>query len=282
MKRTHGPAEIFGLPPSVKGLAQQAQENGYECPFMKGTKCDKKSRLIKYPFGICSVIHSEDNPVAICPNRFKQKNIIFRQIAKDIFGTIDNVIPLQEVSFGNIGTFDYILVKHKPVSYDIDDFCALECQSDSTTGTGGLVTAIKDFFKGTKIENKNYKFGMNTYNTIKLSFIQILIKGAVFERWKKNMIWVLQRSLFTNMTDRFKLGDITFNKDQQNYFYIYDIALNKDISEYTLELVEKKSSKIWGLLQAFQQIEVPDIEEIHKIIRKKLVNRQWDSNLKLT
>jgi len=58
-------------------------------------------------------------------------------------------------------------------------FRAVEFQSDSTTGTGKLVDALKDFMNGEDVSNKNYAFGMNTYNTIKLSYIQMLMKGQV-------------------------------------------------------------------------------------------------------
>ena len=41
---------------------------------------------------------------------------------------------------------------------------------------------------GDEISEQTYSFGMNTYNTIKLSYIQMLIKGQVMESWNKNIL----------------------------------------------------------------------------------------------
>ena len=88
-----------------------------------------------------------------------------------------NVLLFSEVKLKRIGTFDFVLVKHKPISDEIDDFCVVEFQTDSTTGTGKLVRAIEDYIQDKDITKNSYAFGMNTYNTIKLSFIQMLNKG---------------------------------------------------------------------------------------------------------
>jgi len=92
------------------------------------------------------------------------------------------VLLFSEVHLSNVGSFDFVLVKHKPISNKIADFCIVEFQSDSTTGTGELVRALKDFMKELNVLDNKYRFGMNTYNTIKLSYIQMLIKGQVMEK----------------------------------------------------------------------------------------------------
>ncbi len=92
------------------------------------------------------------------------------------------MLLFSEVHLSNVGSFDFVLVKHKPISNKIADFCIVEFQSDSTTGTGELVRALKDFMKELNVLDNKYRFGMNTYNTIKLSYIQMLIKGQVMEK----------------------------------------------------------------------------------------------------
>ena len=93
---------------------------------------------------------------------------------------MENVIKLPEVKLKGIGSFDFVLVRHKPFSYEIEDFLIIEIQSDSTTGTGALVENLRDLSeKGIEGLAESYAFGMNTYNTIKLSFRSSL-KSAEF------------------------------------------------------------------------------------------------------
>lgn len=124
--------------------------------------------MIPYPMGICSVNHSNKKAI-ICPHRFLENNTVFQDIAVSAFGSVNNVLLFSEVKLTDIGSFDFVLVKHKPLSSKIEDFCIIEFQSDSTTGTGKLVEAMKDFMNGQNITEKHYPFGLNTYNTIKLS-----------------------------------------------------------------------------------------------------------------
>jgi hypothetical protein len=64
---------------------------------------------------------------------------------------------------------DYVLVKHKPMQAEVQDFVTVEFQTDSTTGTGKLVQGLRDFVAGQDIQKRTYSFGMNTYDTIKRS-----------------------------------------------------------------------------------------------------------------
>jgi hypothetical protein len=48
------PAEIFGYPIANRSEEAQAVREGYQRPFTT-QRCAKKSRLIDYPFGVCSV-----------------------------------------------------------------------------------------------------------------------------------------------------------------------------------------------------------------------------------
>ncbi len=234
------PNEIFGFP--VEKQTKQAVQNSkkYFCRFLN-KKCDKQSRTIPYPMGVCSVNHSNCKPI-ICPHRFLENNLVFHDIAKNAFGSANNILLFSEVKLKNVGNFDFVLVKHKPISSKIDDFCAVEFQSDSTTGTGKLVDALKDFIAGENVLENKYAFGLNTYNTIKLSYIQMLIKGQVMEKWDKQIYWVMQKYVFDNMINRFKLKEMDFNKANKTKYFIYDIFENKDL--YNLKLVEKKSSTI--------------------------------------
>jgi hypothetical protein len=257
------PNEIFGI--STENKTNNISNN-YFCRFLN-SQCDKQSRILNYPLGICSVNHNVGKAI-VCPHRFLENNIVFTNIAKDAFGNTSNVILFSEVKLGNVGSFDFILVKHKPISSKIEDFCIVEFQSDSTTGTGKLVNAMQDYIKGENILNNKYNFGLNTYNTIKLSYIQMLIKGQVMEKWNKSIYWVLQKYVFENIINRFKLIDMNYSSKNSTKFFLYDLFENKEF--YNIKLVEKKSSTINNLLKAFTMQPVPAIDDFIKILENKI------------
>lgn len=166
-KRT---SEFFGQKAATANVNSIVNSN-YLCPFIN-KRCNKQSRLINYPMGVCSV-HVQGSNVIICPARFEEKNIVFSDIAKTFFGSPNNTIVFSEVKITNIGSFDFVIVKHKTMSPKVDDFVVVEFQSDSTTGTGELVKNLKDFISKSQVKDR-YNFGMNTYNTIKLGWKSVV------------------------------------------------------------------------------------------------------------
>ncbi|MBI4823560.1 MAG: hypothetical protein HY805_04940 [Nitrospirae bacterium] len=160
------------------------------------------------------------------------------------------------------------MVKHKPISNKVDDFCVIEFQSDSTTGTGKLVEALKDFMKGLDVLSRKYNFGMNTYNTIKLSYIQMLIKGQVMEKWGKNIFWIMQKYVYENMVNRFKLNAMDYTEGKKTKYHIYDLV--KDEGVYHLKLLDKKSSTIANLLKAFTHQPAPRVDDFIKVLEGKI------------
>jgi len=220
--------------------------------------------------GVCSTWWPNNSPIAICPKRLLQDKIIFINAAKHVFGDTDNVLLFSEVKLKRIGTFDFVLVKHKPISDEIEDFCVVEFQTDSTTGTGKLVRAIEDYIQDKYITKNSYAFGMNTYNTIKLSFIQMLNKGQVFEVWNKKIIWAVQKYVYKNMVDRFGLQGMRLNKNNANLFFIYDIDYHSNPDKYQLTVEDIKSSTIENLMKAFRGTDLPKIDDFMKVLHQKL------------
>jgi len=268
--RKHYPAEIFGFPVGNKSKAAENIRKNHMCPFNNNNKCSKPSRLLAYPMGICSTWWPNNNPIAICPKRLLQSKAIFINAAKHVFGDVNNVLLFKEVKLKRIGTFDFVLVKHKPISNEIEDFCVVEFQTDSTTGTGKLVRAIEDYIKGEDITKKSYAFGMNTYNTIKLGFVQMLNKGQVFEVWNKKIIWAMQRYVYNNMVNRFGLQGMKYNDKDANLFFIYDIDYSSNPNNYQLILEGIRSSTIENLMKAFQSTSLPKIDDFIKVLHQKL------------
>jgi hypothetical protein len=255
------PNEIFTHSIGSDAAKNIRDTKNYICEFT-GKECIKQSRTIDYPMGVCSVNFNDNKPI-ICPNRFLEAETVFRNIAKSAFGSIDNVLVFSEIGLKAVGNFDFVLVKHRPISSEVEDFCIVEFQSDATTGTGKLVNALKDFMGG--VMGDNYAFGMNTYNTIKLSYIQMLMKGQVMESWDKKIFWVMQKYVFNNMTARFNLDQMEFDNEKNTQYHIYD--LNK---RNNLELVSTKSTSVGNLITAFTNQPVPSQEQFIQKLEDKI------------
>lgn len=285
MSRHKTTSEIFGHQINEeinKRIINKIKRSGYQCPFLCA-KCKKQSRLISYPMGVCSV-YQNNIPIIICPSRFTQNKIIFKDIANIFFGDINNTLCFPEVKLKNIGSFDFVLVKHKPLSAKIEDFIIVEIQSDSTTGTGKLVKNFEEIMKGDKSTmNKHYSFGMNTYNTIKLSFIQMLNKGIVVKLWNKNIVWVMQNFIFQNMLNRFELNQQNdFDQKKNNHFFIYSLQPGDKLTKeefFGLSLDSKTSLTVDELIKAFStNRSIPPLDKfIEKLENKVRIELKIDN-----
>jgi len=259
------PNEIFGFPTANTTSNVIVARKKYNCPYLS-RRCNKISRGIKYPMGVCSAVYNNEYPI-ICPQRFLENNMVFVDVCNEIFGSTNNILVFSEVKIKNVGSFDFVLVKHKPISNEIEDFCIVELQSDSTTGTGKLVNALKDFMQGNAMQD-TYNFGLNTYNTIKLSYIQMLIKGQVMEKWQKNIIWVMQKYVFDNMQNRFVLKNLNYDKNIYTKYFIYDLVAGNNI--FNIKLIDRKSSTISNLLTAFNSQPIPNINTFTAVLKRKI------------
>ena len=101
------PSEIFGYPTWNRSEEAQDARRSHWCPFQERT-CNKKSRLIDFPFGVCSAQHGTGIH-AICPHRFDEPGSIegvpkvLEDIALHYFGGFDNTVVFSEVRLPNIG-----------------------------------------------------------------------------------------------------------------------------------------------------------------------------------
>lgn len=222
------PAEIFGFSIYDRSPEAQAIRKRHWCPFVDA-KCYKISRLISYPFGVCTVQH-RDEFYSVCPRRFREQGSIestpqvLEEIALHYFGDLSNVIYFPEVKLPNIGSIDFVLVRHKPMKAEVEDFVPVEFQTDSTTGTGQLVQGLKDFVEGHNIEERKYAFGINTYDTIKRSMTQLFNKGLVYEGWGVKGYWVIQEYIYANLVKRYGLKSSDYSSEHASRFALYDLV----------------------------------------------------------
>jgi hypothetical protein len=226
------PAEIFGYP--IGNHSQEARDarTQHWCPFIKD-RCSKKSRLIDFPFGVCSVEYNGEIHT-ICPRRFEEQGTlegvpkVLEDIALHYFGDLDNTISFSEVRLPNVGSIDFVLVRHKPMQAQVQDFVSIEFQSDSTTSTGGLVQGIRDFFEGHTLQEQTCQFGMNTYDSIKRAIIQLMNKGIVYETWNTKCYWVIQEYIYANLVKRYGFKEGGFTSEHASRFALYDFIPTND------------------------------------------------------
>jgi len=227
------PAEIFGYPTGNRSDAAQDARQQYWCPFRE-EPCIKKSRLIKFPFGVCSVEYDGGGVRAICPHRFEERGSIagvsrvLEDIAGHYFGSTDNTVVFSEVRLPNVGNIDYVIIKHKPMQSTVEEFVAVEFQSDSTTGTSGSVNGIRDFYEGRDLRSLSYRFGMNTYDSIKRAITQLMNKGIVYEAWNSKCYWVIQEYIYANLVTRYSLKKDGFSPQHASVFALYDMVPSGD------------------------------------------------------
>lgn len=267
------PVEVFGFSIWDKSKkAQQAREE-HQCPFVNAS-CNKVSRLIDYPFGVCAVEH-HDRFNTTCPRRFEESGTLERiprvleDIAQHYFGDFNNVIPFSEVKLPNIGTIDYVLVRHKPMKAEVDDFVTVEFQTDSTTGTGQIVQGLRDFVAGRDVQKSTYQFGMNTYDTIKRSITQLLNKGIVYEAWGIKCYWVIQEYIYANLVNRYGLKKDGYSSEHASRFALYN--LQRQGNRLTLTPSRFVSTTVDEIYQAMRHNPgMPSKEKFVRILNAKL------------
>lgn len=198
--------------------------------------------------GVCSVKYGE-HAIALSPRRFREDDIVFRDIADHYFGACGNIVILKEVNLQGIGNFDFVMVKHKPLSVKVEDFVIVELQTAQTTSTGKLVKALKDYMKGEGIVGRTYSFGLNHADIWKRTFTQILNKGIVIEKWGAKIYWVVQEPIYVDFLNRYRLTQISYNTEHSIRFAIYD--LKQVDNRYHLSQTRIASSTTKDLFAAF-------------------------------
>jgi hypothetical protein len=118
------------------------------------------------------------------------------------------------------------------------------------------VQALEDFVHGRTIEGASYSFGLNLADIWKRTFIQILTKGIVVERWGHKVYWVIQEPIYRDFLDRYSLHGMTYDSEANTIFAIYDLRRAQDA--YRIVQTRIESSTIDALFDAFRtNLKVP-------------------------
>lgn len=249
------PEEIFGYPVANGSDRASGTRRKQWCPF-ENIRCGKKSRLLNnYPFGVCSVRTGSATKI-ICPRRFQERGtlsdvpLVLEDVANHYFGDTNNTVYFPEVRLPNIGSVDYVIVKHRPMRPEVEDFVSVEFQSDSTTGTGALVKAFREFLGDEGIEKRNYRFGVNTYDSLKRALTQLMNKGMVYESWGTKCYWVIQEYLYENLAERYGLGKGSYQTGDGTRLALY--ALQDIDGRLSLRRTRVLSTTVDELYQAMR------------------------------
>ena len=111
---------------------------------------------------------------------------------------------------------------------EVEDFVSVEFQSDSTSNTGAVVQGIRDFFEGRDLQGQSYKFGMNTYDSIKRAMTQLMNKGIVYEAWDTKCYWVIQEYIYANLVSRYGFKADGFSPEHASRFALYNLVPKGD------------------------------------------------------
>ncbi len=271
------PSEIFGYPNYVRDQQATQVRDRHWCPFVDKV-CYKQSRLIDYPFGVCSV-HATGKDIAVCPRRFLDRHAVFTDIALHHFNTIHDILVFPEVGLEHVGSFDFVMVKHRPMSLEIEDFAVIEFQTGQTTGTGELVKGLKAFMAGEDVTYRSYNFGVNYYDIWKRTFTQVLNKGIILENWGRKIYWVIQEPVYAYFENRYNLQQLGFSAEHSTVFALYD--LKRTAERFELVATRKISSTIDDLFAAFRNN--PDIPPVGKFMAtlEKKISAQAQISLSL-
>jgi hypothetical protein len=261
------PSEVFGFPVEDRSATAEASRARFWCPFQDQV-CGKQSRLIEYPMGVCSVQWNQE-VIALCPKRLLQDIAVFKDVADHYFGARHDLLIFPEIAVRDVGTFDYVMVKHKPLSSDIEDFVVIEFQTGQTSNTGRLVQALEDFIQGQDMTGRTYGFGLNLYDIWKRTFTQILTKGVALENWGQKVYWVVQEPIYRYFAKRYGLTDLGFNPSDSTRFAIY--TMERVGQNYQLVQAAIKSSSVDNLFRAFREnVQTPSKDRFVEVLQAKI------------
>jgi hypothetical protein len=191
--------EVFGHDSAVP--ATRPVQNLHPCPF-RGNNCTKQG--IKDPLGICSLTDGKTATV-VCPTRFIERGIMFRDAARIAFGNGATCVAVPEVRVldvvragkrKKIGKVDFLIAQIE--DGEAVDFAALEVQAVYISGK-----SIKPFFKkyiktGTLTDDGKRRPDFRS-SAQKRLMPQLALKVPIFRRWGKRFFVATDDMFFAEL-----------------------------------------------------------------------------------
>ncbi|WP_412537541.1 NotI family restriction endonuclease [Marinobacter sp. MIT932201] len=229
-----GMAEKYGFP--LNDLSGQAKSyrDSKECPFT--TRLCKKRK----GGGVCSITDGQSYPI-VCPERFKQNQILYETIVEIAFGRTAKYAVLAEIPFlkshdqdanRSAGNIDNVIVHLNDLD-EIIDWCALEVQAVYFSGKE-MGPEAKAFERtGTLIEPAQRRPDFRSSGPKRL-LPQLEIKVPTLRRWGKKMFVAIDRPFFQWLPTIKSVEDIS-NAD------ICWLSFNLDTSQTPFQLKHDQS-----------------------------------------
>jgi hypothetical protein len=268
-------AEVFGYGIDDHSAEAWAARNSKTCPF-RNSPCTKVSKID--PLGICSFSDGKTAAV-VCPNRFLDKNKIFRDAGRLAFGDAVTIGIFPEVrilkikgkggkSDKKIGKVDFLL--GKIADGLVVDFAALEVQAVYISGT--TVRPNFDEFISTQGPSNSYipdeKRPDFRSSAQKRLVPQLQLKVPVFRRWGKKFFVVVD-SQFFNALPKFSTTSRS-NSELTWLCYPFD---NTGVT-YEMNDPEIVFSEWDDVANALREGTPPEPEEILNELQLKLDNKK--------
>lgn len=271
-KHDHQPlGEVFGFPIDNQSERAIRYRENKLCPFNNVvSNCTKNS--VEFPLGVCSLYHKEQ-PVIICPTRFREDWKIVSDAASFIFDAKEVWTHVGEVrlkdKFGKpAGNIDYVLV-----SYDkrgrVLDFGSLEVQSVYISGNlTGPFTAYLE------APTPNFEW-MQAFKYPKPDFLsssrkrlipQIIAKGSILNQWKKKQVIALQTCFY----DTFPPLTEVSSEESDLAFFLYDLVPLSHENRLEINLSKVVYTKFAIALEQMARFEAGPITGFTQLLQQKL------------
>ncbi|NJN97462.1 MAG: hypothetical protein HC875_26965 [Anaerolineales bacterium] len=119
---------------------------------------------------------------------------VLEGIALHYFGNLNNIISLQSVNLFGFGEIDWVLIRHKLMKAEVDDFVTVEIRTDLTS----------------KIESS------------------MLNRTVVYKAWNTKGYWVISEHVYANLVKRYGFKESSYSSEHPCRFFLCDSAIFKD------------------------------------------------------
>lgn len=267
-------AEIFGY--GVENQAEEVWKSRRErlCPF-RGSPCTKSSK--SDPIGVCSLSDGRE-AASLCPIRFIERDVIFRDAARLAFGenTRFGIFPeirILEIPSGElgerdrkIGKVDYILGKLE--NGVVVDFAAIEVQAVYFSGVE-IRSPLRHYMVREELDLTNSDRRPDFRSSAQKRLVpQLQLKVPVFRRWGKKVFVVVDTHFFRELPG----FSYTSRSNSEVTWLCYPIV--KSGADYTLGDVRVVFSEWDEIRNALREGIPPERAEIVAELQEKLDRRK--------
>ena len=267
-------SEIFGF-----GVANQTEEawgsrRAKRCPF-RDSPCTKSSKTD--PIGICSLSDGRE-AAALCPVRFVERDVIFKDAARLAFGENNRIGIFPEVRIleinksrlkrknAKIGKVDYLLGKIE--GDQVIDFAAVEVQAAYFSGKE-IRSLLKYYIKNRSFDLHNSDRRPDFRSSAQKRLVpQLQLKIPVFRRWGKKVFVVVDSQFYKSLP----VFSETTHANSEVTWLSYPIEPSGE--DYTIGKARISYSEWDEVRNALREGKPPNPDEVVVELQKKLDHSQ--------